>query len=53
MEGNGDTAGEETSYAAAVRGGVWGSGSLAGVFALGLNYAPSDWLGSVGFRCCR
>jgi formylglycine-generating enzyme required for sulfatase activity len=36
---------------AAFRGGAWGDGARAGVFALGLDLAPSAWNASVGFRC--
>jgi len=41
-----NTAGER----AALRGGYWGGGSDAGVFALSLNNAPSSSLSGVGFR---
>jgi formylglycine-generating enzyme required for sulfatase activity len=37
--------------AAALRGGFWGSGAQAGIFALALNYGPSSWDTSIGFRC--
>jgi formylglycine-generating enzyme required for sulfatase activity len=37
--------------AAALRGGCWGDGALAGVFALNLNNAPSLWHVAAGFRC--
>lgn len=39
--------------AASRRGGHWGNGSGAGVFALTLDGAPSYSSNSVGFRCCR
>lgn len=35
------------------RGGAWNDGSGAGVFALGLDSAPSFTGASVGFRCSR
>ena len=53
MTGNGDTKGEETSYAAFVRGGNWVFGANAGVFALSLRLAPSSTDYDIGFRCCR
>jgi len=31
----------------------WDNGANAGVFALLLNYAPSDSSNNIGFRCCR
>src|SRR6185503_16178595 len=37
--------------AAAFRGGSWGDGTRAGVFALALYYAPSASNPSLGFRC--
>ena len=52
MTGNGDTAGEETSYAAFGRGGAWDAGASAGVFALALGGAPSRSGAAFGFRCC-
>lgn len=39
--------------AAAIRGGDGGDGALAGVFAFDVGDAPSSWVGSFGFRCCR
>lgn len=36
---------------AALRGGSWGSGGMAGILALALNDSPSMWRSSVGFRC--
>ena len=39
--------------ASALRGGYWGYGSQAGVFALYLNYGPAHWYHSFGARCCR
>jgi formylglycine-generating enzyme required for sulfatase activity len=39
---------------AGLRGGpwVWAGGTLAGAFALALNYGPSGWRGDTGVRCC-
>jgi formylglycine-generating enzyme required for sulfatase activity len=37
--------------AAALRGGGWDLGPSAGLFALDLNLAPSDWSPLFGFRC--
>jgi formylglycine-generating enzyme required for sulfatase activity len=37
--------------AAALRGGAWGEGARAGVFALDLIDTPSHWTSSIGFRC--
>ncbi|MDD3386632.1 MAG: hypothetical protein PHX92_01735, partial [Candidatus Pacebacteria bacterium] len=34
-----------------IRGGYWGNGDCAGVFALGLYRAPSDLNTGIGFRC--
>lgn len=53
MTGNGDTIGEETSYAAVIRGGYWSNGANAGVFAFSANNGPSDWNSILGFRCGR
>jgi len=39
--------------AAALRGGSWGAGAGAGVFALDLYRGPSRWDADLGFRCCR
>ena len=39
--------------AAARRGGYWGGGAGAGVFAFYADYAPSGSHSSRGFRCCR
>lgn len=36
---------------AALRGGDWGNGPRAGVFALDLTVGPSAWYPVVGFRC--
>jgi len=33
------------------RGGSWGNGSLAGVFALNASDSPSYWHNDIGFRC--
>lgn len=41
------------TYRAFVRGARWGSASGAGVFTLGLSFAPSDTSTSFGFRCSR
>jgi hypothetical protein len=38
---------------AAVRGGYWGNGGIAGVFAFDQRFFPSDKVYSVGFRCAR
>ena len=38
---------------AVVRGGRWGVGAYAGVFAFSAGGAPSAWYGSIGFRCGR
>ena len=35
------------------RGGFWGDGANAGVFAFDAYYGPSVWAGFVGFRCGR
>ena len=45
-------AGTDWSCNALVRGGGWGSGSLAGVFYLDLVW-PDDEYGYVGFRCTK
>jgi len=39
--------------AAARRGGNWGNGADAGVFAVALNHGPSYWNPGDGARCCR
>ena len=44
---------DTASLRAAFRGGYWGNGSHAGVFALDLGYAPSYSYSSVGLRCCK
>jgi len=36
-----------------LRGGDWNNGANAGVFALNLNYSPSDSNTDIGFRCAR
>ena len=38
---------------AALRGGTFYSGASAGVFALGLDYAPSNSSYAIGFRACK
>jgi formylglycine-generating enzyme required for sulfatase activity len=38
---------------ALVRGGDFGSGSLAGVFAVSSSFLPSDSFSALGFRCAR
>jgi formylglycine-generating enzyme required for sulfatase activity len=37
--------------AAALRGGLWSSGAPAGLFALSLSSAPSNWYTGLGLRC--
>jgi len=49
----GDTAGAGTLPGALVRGGLWGNGTNAGVFAVSGNSGPSDAFNDVGFRCAR
>jgi len=39
--------------AAVIRGGSWGHGARAGVFAFSASIAPSGWDISIGFRCGR
>ena len=39
--------------AAALRGGYWGYGPAAGVFAVSLHGGPSSWDADSGARCCR
>jgi formylglycine-generating enzyme required for sulfatase activity len=39
--------------AALLRGGSWGHGAYAGVFALYADNAASYWAGHIGFRCAR
>jgi len=41
------------SARAFLRGGSWGTGTGAGVFALSLNYVPSTSNPHFGFRCCK
>jgi formylglycine-generating enzyme required for sulfatase activity len=36
---------------AAIRGGNWSNGALAGTFALNVAQAPSHWSTALGFRC--
>jgi len=48
-----DTASDGGSAHAFLRGGRWGSGVLAGMWALDLSYAPSYVMTNVGFRCAR
>ncbi|MFH1725285.1 MAG: hypothetical protein ABII00_11790 [Elusimicrobiota bacterium] len=38
---------------AVIRGGFWGEGTGAGVFALGALVSPSHWKYYIGFRCGR
>ena len=38
---------------AVVRGGSWGGGANAGVFAFHASDGPSGWSGSIGLRCGR
>jgi formylglycine-generating enzyme required for sulfatase activity len=45
--------GAGTATRAFLRGGLWGSTSNAGVFALHLDRAPTDSSASIGFRCAR
>ena len=47
------TAWTDALPAAALRGGYWGDGASAGVFALHLGDGPSRWSTGLGFRCCR
>lgn len=35
----------------AVRGGDWDTGSLGGVYAMGIDDTPGNWHGNLGFRC--
>jgi len=42
-----------SGYRGFLRGGVWGNGSIAGLFALALSTAPSSASSTVGFRCAR
>ena len=46
-------AGYNSTIHAFVRGGRWGIGAAAGVFALSLYNSPSSSSGSLGFRCAR
>jgi formylglycine-generating enzyme required for sulfatase activity len=46
-----DGAWRAATPSAGVRGGSWGSGTQAGLFALNLNNAPSSWSTADGFRC--
>ena len=39
--------------AALLRGGSWGSGTIAGVFAFYAEYAPSNWNNNIGLRGVR
>jgi len=41
----------KNSPAAAMRGGSWGDGEKAGLFALYLGGAPAHWYSNAGFRC--
>jgi formylglycine-generating enzyme required for sulfatase activity len=38
---------------AAIRGGDWNNGEIAGVFSLNLRYGPSASEKDIGIRCCR
>ena len=38
---------------AVIRGGYWGDGANAGVFAFNANDGPSDWDVTIGLRCGR
>jgi formylglycine-generating enzyme required for sulfatase activity len=49
----GDTAGVATLPGALIRGGYWGNGTGAGVFAVNGLIVPSIAFNSVGFRCAR
>ncbi len=42
-----------SGYRGFIRGGDWDNGSDAGLFALGLRYAPSSVNSGIGFRCAR
>jgi len=44
-------AGTNSSGGAALRGGYWSTGAIAGVFTLYLNNAPSNVGTNIGFRC--
>ena len=46
-------AGYNSTIHAFVRGGDWGNGANAGVFALALSHSPSGSDPSFGFRCAR
>ena len=50
--GNGDDLKEPFGPAAARRGGHYGDGTDAGVFALRLSHGPSYWGDGLGARCC-
>jgi len=43
----------DTGSRAFLRGGSWGNGASAGVFALSLHYAPASSSPALGFRCVR
>jgi len=45
--------GEGRPISAFIRGGSWGAGASAGVFALSLGGAPSHSDPAIGFRCCK
>jgi formylglycine-generating enzyme required for sulfatase activity len=51
--GSGGTTRSPGIPAAAVRGGADGNGTFAGIFALNLNSAPTNWAVHIGFRCVR
>ena len=44
---------DKSAVRAARRGGTFADGAAAGVFALGLNYAPSNANYNIGFRACK
>ena len=44
-------AGNNSSGGAVFRGGGWGNGANAGIFAVYLRYAPSNTVTDVGIRC--
>jgi len=47
------TAWQAGAVPAVLRGGYWGHGASAGVFAFSAYNGPSNWYDSVGFRCGR
>ena len=44
---------EVAALRGALRGGNWTNGTNAGVFALNLNNAPSNYNVNIGFRCSK